>query len=55
MRARVGMRVARLEAEVLLAEMARRVETIELDGKATRRPGNALRMLEALPLVLRPS
>jgi cytochrome P450 len=49
------MRVARLEAEVLLSEMARRVETIELDGEALWRPGNALRMLETLPLSIRPA
>jgi len=49
----VGMRVARLEAEVLLGELAARVATIELAGPPRWRPGNSLRMLQALPLHLR--
>lgn len=51
----VGMRVARLEAEVLLGELAARVASLELAGPPRWRPGNALRMLRELPLRLRPA
>ncbi len=49
----VGMRVARLEAEVLLGAMARRIGRMELAAEPTWLPGNALRMLASLPLAVR--
>ena len=42
--------VARLEVELILAELLKRVENIELAGTPTRRLNNALRGLATLPL-----
>ena len=42
--------VARLEAEVLLTAMARRIETIEPNGAPKRLLNNALRGLTSLPV-----
>ena len=39
----VGMAVARLEAEIVLSLLARKVETIELSGEPERRLNNTLR------------
>jgi 4-methoxybenzoate monooxygenase (O-demethylating) len=49
----VGQMLARLEAEVLLAAMARRIATIELTGKPTWRLNNTLRGLASLPVRIR--
>ena len=46
----VGQLVARLEGEVLLSALARKVATIEMTGPETRRFNNTLRGLESLPL-----
>lgn len=46
----VGQLVARLEGEVLLSALARKVAAIEITGAATRRFNNTLRGLESLPL-----
>ena len=46
----VGQMVARLEVELILAELLKRVENIELAGTPTRRLNNALRGLATLPL-----
>jgi cytochrome P450 len=46
----VGAMLARLEAEVLLTAMARRIKTIEPDGAPTRLLNNALRGLTSLPV-----
>ncbi len=46
----VGQMVARLEAELVLAELVQRVEHIELAGPPVRRLNNALRGLASLPL-----
>lgn len=50
----VGQAVARLEGEVVLTALARRVKRIEIAGPHTRRLNNTLRALETLPLRLIP-
>ncbi len=49
----VGQMIARLELEVLLTALARRVKTIEPDGDHVWRAGNSLRGLDHLPVTLR--
>lgn len=51
----VGQAVARLEGEVVLAALARRVKRIEFTGPHTRRLNNTLRALGSLPLRLIPA
>jgi hypothetical protein len=51
----VGMALARLEGEAVLAALARRVARIELAGPVTRRRNNTLRALASLPLRLVPA
>jgi cytochrome P450 len=51
----VGQVVARLEAEMVLTELATRVERIELTGDPVWRLNNALHGLESLPLKLHPA
>lgn len=51
----VGQAIARLEGEVVLSALARRVKRIELRGEPTRRLNNTLRALETLPLRLIPA
>ena len=46
----VGQMVARLEAEILLGALARRVRRFELDGQPVLKPNNILRALEQLPV-----
>ena len=46
----VGQMVARLEGEVVLTALAKRVEKIELVGEPVRRLNNTLRGFTALPL-----
>ena len=46
----VGQAVARLEGEVVLTALARRVQRIEVMGAHTRRLNNTLRALDTLPL-----
>jgi hypothetical protein len=46
----VGQMVARLEGEIVLGALARRVERLELTGKPLRRMNNTLRGLASLPL-----
>jgi 4-methoxybenzoate monooxygenase (O-demethylating) len=48
----VGQAVARLEGEVVLAALARRVKRIEITAPHTRRLNNTLRALDTLPLRL---
>jgi len=50
----VGQAVARLEGEVVLTALAKRVKRIEVAGPHTRRLNNTLRALETLPLHLIP-
>lgn len=51
----VGQAVARLEGELVLAALARRVRRIEVAGPHTRRLNNTLRALDTLPLRLIPA
>ncbi len=51
----VGQAVARLEGEVVLTAIAKRVKRIEIAGPHTRRLNNALRALDTLPLTLVPA
>jgi cytochrome P450 len=51
----VGQLVARLEGEVLLAALARKVARIEITGPIERRYNNTLRGLERLPITLTPA
>jgi cytochrome P450 len=51
----VGQLVARLEGEVMLAALARKVATIEITGPVTRRYNNTLRGLDSLPSTLTPA
>ncbi|MFC7473994.1 cytochrome P450 [Dankookia sp. GCM10030260] len=48
----VGQLLARLEGEVLLAALARRVRAVEISGPPVRRYNNTLRGLASLPLTL---
>lgn len=50
----VGQVVARLEGELILTALAKRVKRIELSGAPTRRLNNTLRALATLPLRLTP-
>jgi cytochrome P450 len=51
----VGQVVARLEGELILTGLAKRVRKIELAGQPTRRLNNTLRALGSLPLRLTPA
>jgi 4-methoxybenzoate monooxygenase (O-demethylating) len=51
----VGQAVARLEGELILGAIARRVKAIEVAGPHTRRLNNTLRALDTLPLTLVPA
>lgn len=49
----VGQLVARLEGEVMLAALARRIASIEISGPVKRRYNNTLRGLDVLPLTVK--
>jgi cytochrome P450 len=51
----VGQLVARLEGEVVLATLARKVRSIEINGPVKRRYNNTLRGLESLPITIEPA
>jgi cytochrome P450 len=51
----VGQLVARLEGEVMLAALARKVASIEISGPVRRRYNNTLRGLDSLPVTLTPA
>jgi cytochrome P450 len=51
----VGQLVARLEGEVMLAALARKVAGIEITGPIKRRYNNTLRGLESLPVTFTPA
>lgn len=51
----VGQAIARLEGEVVLTAIAKKVKKIEVSGHHTRRLNNTLRALETLPLRLIPA
>lgn len=48
----VGMMMARLEGEVVLGELARRVVGLEISGPVERQISNTLRGLDSLPLTI---
>ncbi|MGA8514202.1 MAG: cytochrome P450, partial [Burkholderiaceae bacterium] len=50
----VGQVVARLEGELILTALAKRVERIELAGEPVRRLNNTLRAMASMPLRLTP-
>ena len=50
----VGQLVARLEGEVMMAALARKVASIEITGPVKRRYNNTLRGLESLPITMTP-
>lgn len=50
----VGQAVARLEGELILSALAKRVKRIELNGEPVRRLNNTLRALDSLPMRLIP-
>jgi cytochrome P450 len=51
----VGQMVARLEAELVLTALARKVEAIELAGEPQQRLNNTLLGLSSLPVTVRPA
>ncbi len=51
----VGQLVARLEGEVMMAALARRVARIEMTGEPKRLFNNTLRGLEKLPVEITPA
>ena len=51
----VGQLVARLEGEVMMAALARKVRAIEITGPVKRRYNNTLRGLESLPVTMIPA
>ncbi|MBR0869918.1 cytochrome P450 [Bradyrhizobium tropiciagri] len=51
----VGQLVARLEGEVMMAALARRVARIEITGEPKRRFNNTLRGLDSLPVEITPA
>lgn len=51
----VGQLVARLEGEVILSALARKVAAIEINGPVRRRYNNTLRGLDSLPVTLTPA
>jgi 4-methoxybenzoate monooxygenase (O-demethylating) len=50
----VGQMLARLEGEVVLGALARKVGSIEITGEPVRRYNNTLRGLSSLPITIRP-
>jgi len=48
----VGQTVARVEAEIVLTALARRVERIEIAGQPQRKPNNTLRAWSSLPVTV---
>ncbi|BBO01261.1 MULTISPECIES: cytochrome P450 [Bradyrhizobium] len=51
----VGQLVARLEGEVMLTALARRIAKIEITGEPKRRFNNTLRGLDSLPVTITPA
>jgi cytochrome P450 len=51
----VGQLLARLEGDVLLAALAKKIKTIEISGEPTRFLNNSLRGLERLPVTVKPN
>jgi 4-methoxybenzoate monooxygenase (O-demethylating) len=51
----VGQTVARVEVEIVLNALARRVERIEITGQPQRKPNNTMRAWSSLPVTLHPT
>src|SRR5438045_122212 len=51
----VGQLLARLEGEVMLSALARKVGAIEITGQVKRRYNNTLRGLDSLPITITPA
>jgi cytochrome P450 len=51
----VGQMLARLEAEMIIAALAKRVERIDIVGEPRRKLSNSLRHFASLPIDLKPS
>jgi cytochrome P450 len=51
----VGQMLARLEAEMIVAALAARVERIDIVGRPRRKLGNSLRQFASLPIELKPA
>ena len=51
----VGQLLARVEGEVMLAAIARKVGSIQITGPVKRRYNNTLRGLESLPITISPA
>jgi len=51
----VGQLVARLEGEIMMGTLARKVKSIEIAGEVKRRFNNTLRGLENLPVSIKPA
>ncbi len=51
----VGQTVARVEAEIVLTTLARRIERIDLTGQPQRKPNNTLRAWSSLPVIVHPA
>jgi cytochrome P450 len=49
-----GQQLARLEGEVMLAELAKKAASLNIVGPVKRRYNNTLRGLDSLPIVLKP-
>lgn len=50
----VGQMIARMEAELVLAAMAKRIKSIELTGEPVRQFNNTLRGIDSLPIRVTP-
>jgi cytochrome P450 len=51
----VGQTVARVEGEILLKALARRIERIELTGQPQRKLNNTLRAWSSVPVAVYPT
>jgi cytochrome P450 len=51
----VGQLVARLEGELILSALARKVAAIQITGPVKRRYNNTLRGLDSLPVTITPA
>ena len=51
----VGQTVARLEGEIILTALARRVERLEFNGQPQRKPNNTLLAWNSLPVTITPT
>ena len=50
-----GQHVARVEGELVLSALVRKLDSIEIAGEPKRRLNNTLRAWDSLPVTLRPA